>query len=121
MMTMASSVDLLDAHADALFAPEIESWPTSSPGDSGSATPAATELMALAEQVQMILIPIHPSPTFVDGLGHRLAQAAIPTVEVLSPWRRSWIIGATAVGSALSLFGLFQFLRGGRRTLKRAS
>jgi len=120
-MIVVSSVDLLDAHADALFASETEGPSASSPGHSGSVTPAAAELMTLAEQVQTMFIPISPSPTFVDGLGHRLAQAAIPAVEVLPPWRRSWIIGATAVGSALSLLGLFQLLRGSRRTLKRAS
>ncbi len=120
-MTVTSSVDFLNAHADALFAPESEKPSASSPDDADSAAPAVAELIALAEQVRIVLIPINPSPAFVDGLRYKLAQAAMPAVEVLPPWQRSWIIGATAVGSALSLLGLLQFLRGGRRILKQAS
>lgn len=118
---MTSSVDFLDAHADAPFAPESERPFESSPDDSNSVTPAVAELIALAEQVQTVLIPINPSPIFVEELRQRLAQAAVPAVEVLPPWQYSWIIGATAVGSALSLLGLLQFLKGGRRSLQRAS
>lgn len=120
-MIVASSVDFLDAHADALLAPETERPSASFSGDSDSVTPAVVELMALAEQVRTMFIPINPSPTFVDGLRHKLAQTAVPAVEVLPPWRCSWIIGATALGSALSLLGLLRFLRGSRRTLKRVS
>jgi hypothetical protein len=120
-MVTGSSVDLLDSHADALLAPQTEGSLTSPPGDVDSADPAAADLMVLAERVQALLVPINPSPIFVEGLRYKLAQTAVPMVEVFSPWRRSWVIGATAVGSALSLLGLLQFLRGSRRTLKRAS
>jgi len=111
---VVSPVDLLNAHADALFGPgELPSPPA---GDSESAA-----LMALAERIQAALAPVRPAAAFVEALGHRLARTAVSSVEVLPSRRRPWIIRATAVGSALSLLGLLHFLRGSRRVLKRAS
>jgi hypothetical protein len=91
------------------------------PGKPDSADPTGLALWSLAERVRTSLIPIEPSSAFVDELRRSLTQTAAPMVEVFSPWRYSWIIGATAVGSALSLLGLLQLLRGSRRSFKRAS
>lgn len=113
---MVSPVDLLNAHADALFGPGTDELPTPPSGDSESAA-----LMALAERVKAALAPITPAPAFVEALGHELVRTAAPAVEILPSQRSSWIIGAAAVGSALSLLGLLHFLRGNRRVLKRAS
>jgi hypothetical protein len=121
MVVVVSSVDLLDAHANALVGPAVTRLPTSPLGDSELAAPTVANLMALAERIQAVLTPISPSPAFVDALRHKLVWNAVPAVEVLPSRARPWIIGATAVGSALSLLGLLQFLRGSRPTLKRVS
>ena len=118
---MVSSVDLLNAHADALLGSGAEGLPAGPRDDSELTVPAVADLMALAERVQAALAPASPSPAFVDALAHELLRIAVPAVEVLPPRRRSWIIGATAVGSALSLLGLLQFFWGSRRVLKRVS
>jgi len=116
MRAVVSSADLLHAQADALLGPGVAGLATSPPDDADLAA-----LMALAERVQVALAPMSPSPAFVDMLRRKLARSAVPAVEVLPPQRRAWIIGATALGSALSLLGLLQFMRGSRRALKKVS
>ena len=113
---MVSPVDLLNAHAEALFGPEEGELPTLSSGDS-----ELVLLMALAERVKAVLAPVRPSPAFVEALGHELARPAAPAIEVLPSRQQPWIIGAAAVGSALSLLGLYHLLKGSQRLLKRAS
>lgn len=113
---LVSPVDLLNAHAEALFGPEEGELPTLSSGDS-----ELVLLMALAERIKAVLAPVKPSPAFVEALGHELAQTSMPAVEILPSRRPPWIIGAAAVGSALSLLGLYHFLRESRRLLRRAS
>jgi len=113
---LVSPVDLLNAHAEALFGPEEGELPTLSSGDS-----ELVLLMALAERVKAVLAPVRPSPAFVEALGHELARPAAPAIEVLPSRQQPWIIGAAAVGSALSLLGLYHLLKGSQRLLRRAS
>lgn len=105
---MVSPIDLLNTHAEMLCESGEDKVPLSSDD------PELTALMALAERVKAALTPVRPTPAFVEALGRELAQTEAPAVEVLPTRRRPWIIGAAAVGSALSFLGLFHLLRGGR-------
>lgn len=118
---MSSCVESLNSDVHESFSPTRGETRRLRTGRSDSADPTVVALRSLAKRVRTSLIPIEPSPAFVDELRSSLTQTAAPMVEVFSPWRYWWILGATAVGSALSLLGLLQLLRGTRRNLKRAS
>ena len=113
---MVSTADLLNTQAGTLFMSGADEPLVPPPDDT-----VVVALMALAEQVNAALVPATPTPGFVKTLGHDLARTAALEVEVFYSRERPWIIGAAAVGSALSLLGLFHFLAGSRRALKRAS
>jgi len=117
---VSSYVEGLNPNARESFSPTRRETRGSRTGRSDPADPTVLALRSLARQIRTSLIPIEPSPAFVDELRYSLTQTATPMVEVFSPWRNPWILGATAVGSALSLLGLL-LLRGSRRTPKRAS
>jgi len=61
-------------------------------------------LMVVAEKVKNALLPVEPSPAFVRGL-HRnlLAMAGRNRPRTPAYARRGLLIGAAALGSALSL------------------
>jgi hypothetical protein len=121
MTDVVSAIDLPNCHANGLCNCEMKSLATSPSADPDLAASAVAGLMELAERLRAVLTPISPSPAFVNALGLELTRRTLPVVEVLPSRRRSWIIGATAVGSALSLLGLLQLMRGSRRALRKAS
>lgn len=68
-------------------------------------------LLRLAEQVKSSLVPVQPSPTFVRNLVRQLVLA--DDEESARPahgYRREVVIGAAAVGSALSVIGVVAYL-----------
>ena len=114
---MASASDTPVAYIGASSETELSESSIPSPDDSELA-----EYMSLAKQLRTLLHPIKPSAAFVDALDHKLRQAAIePSVEVLPSQRMSWVVGAAAVGSVLSLLGLFHLLRGSHHAIGKAS
>ena len=95
------AADILSAHADHLIDP------------SASAVDAAPDelsylrpLMELAERLRCTMVPVEPSATFVQSLGRELIEAARRRQAATQRLRRGIVIGAAALGSALSLAGL---------------
>jgi len=116
-VTQQSVADILSVHACQLLGPGVKARPTPFPDN-----PELTELMALAEQVQAALPPVRPPPAFVKSLGRELREmGAVSNVEVLPPQTSSWVVGAAALGSVLSLLGLFHLVRETRHVLRKAS
>ncbi|MBC7223954.1 MAG: hypothetical protein H5T59_06745 [Anaerolineae bacterium] len=80
-------------------------------------------LFSLARYLQQVLVPVRPSPQFRENLREGLLTAARQRALMPAhrpPWRphREWVIGAAAVGSAMSLAGVAAFLI--RRAQQRA-
>jgi len=68
-------------------------------------------LLDLAEQLKWILVPIQPSPVFVANLARQLSAASAGRVtHALRDHWREIVLGAAAVGSALSVVGLVAYL-----------
>lgn len=68
-------------------------------------------LLVVAEKVRASLLPVEPSPTFVQGLHRNLLAMASDK----RPWtslsvRHGLLIGAAAVGSALSVIGIITYV-----------
>lgn len=73
-------------------------------------------LLRLAEQIKRALVPVQPSPTFVKNLVRQLVVA--DNKEPARGYRREVVIGAAAVGSALSVIGLIAYLVRSRARVK---
>lgn len=68
-------------------------------------------LMAVAEKVKNALLPVEPSPDFVQGLHRNLLAMAGRNRPWTSTYaRRGLLIGAAALGSALSLAGIIAYV-----------
>jgi hypothetical protein len=114
-------MEALTAHADSLFEPELGERGVSRRDASGLPARALGDLMVLAESVWAVLAPVKPPSAYVDELERKLREAAsVPPIEISTPGP-SWVVGAAAVGSVLSLLGLYHLLRRGRHPLRRAS
>jgi hypothetical protein len=118
-------VEVLAAHADYLIGNEVDSedYLRLLPAYRGELAP----LLQIAEQVKTTLIPVTPSPAFEAGLKQDLVTAAIQRVEERSNKkqvsllrRRGVLIGAAAVGSALSVAGIVAALLWRQRFTARA-
>lgn len=84
-------------------------------------------LLRIAERVKAVLVPVTPSPAFEAGLKQDLLAAAIRRAEErgtgrqVSFFRRRWVlIGAAAVGSALSVAGIVAAVLWRQRFIARA-
>jgi len=64
-------------------------------------------LLQLAEQLVRVLVPVEPSPAFVQKLGLELAQAAAwSQLSLLQRYRKAILLLLATLGSAFSLLGL---------------
>jgi hypothetical protein len=64
-------------------------------------------LMQLAERLYEVLVPVEPSPIFVEKLGQELALAAARSqLSLIERYRRAILVTAATLGSALSVIGL---------------
>lgn len=118
-------VEVLAAHADHLMddGPESEDYLNLFPAYRAELTP----LLGIAERVKAALVPVTPSPAFKAGLKQDLLEAAIQRAEekeekkrVSFLRRRGVLIGAAAVGSALSVAGIIAALLLRQRATARA-
>lgn len=118
-------VEVLAAHADHLMGdgPESEDYLNLFPAYRAELTP----LLGIAERVKTALVPVTPSPAFEAGLKQDLLEAAIQRAEekeekkrVSFLRRRGVLIGAAAVGSALSVAGIIAALLLRQRAMARA-
>jgi hypothetical protein len=66
----------------------------------------AGALMSTAERLKQALVPVDPSAAFVRRLGRELVEAARRQQERGQRVRRGVVIGAAALGSALSVAGV---------------
>ena len=118
-------VEVLAAHADHLVGDKASSV------DYLSLFPAyRTELaplLRIAERVRAVLAPVPPSPAFEAGLKQDLLAAAIQRAEkrrnrkqVSFLRRPAVLIGAAAIGSALSVAGIVAALLWRQRSIARA-
>jgi hypothetical protein len=82
-------------------------------------------LFSLARHLQHVLVPVHPSAQFRESLRAGLLTAARQRIPAAAAegaaWRPQWewIVGAAAVGSAVSIAGVAALLI--RRAQQRAS
>ena len=118
-------VEVLAAHADHLMddGPESEDYLNLFPAYRAELTP----LLGIAERVKAALVPMTSSPVFEAGLKQDLLEAAIQRAEekeekkrVSFFRRRGVLIGAAAVGSALSVAGIIAALLLRQRAMARA-
>ena len=103
--------EVLAAHADHLMGNQVnsEEYLSLFPAYRAELAP----LLRLAERVKAALVPVTPSPTFEAELKQELLAAALQRavkrhVKQPVPFlrRRGFLIGAAAVGSALSVAGI---------------
>jgi len=118
-------VEVLAAHADHLMGngAESEEYLNLFPAYRAELTP----LLGIAERVKAALVPVSPSTAFEAGLKQDLMAAAIKRAEGkekktrgLLLRRRGVLIGAAAVGSALSVAGIVAALLLRQRAIARA-
>jgi hypothetical protein len=118
-------VEVLAAHADQLIGDgaESEEYINLFPTYRAELTP----LLGIAERIKATLVPVAPSPAFEAGLKQDLLAAAIKRAEekeekrrVSFLRRRGVLIGAAAVGSALSVAGIVAALLLRQRAIARA-
>ena len=118
-------VEVLAAHADHLIDNEADSedYLNLFPAHRDELAP----LLRIAERVRAVLVPVAPSPAFEAGLKRDLIAAAIQRAEeqgngkrVSLFRRRGVLIGAAAVGSALSVAGIVAALLWRQRSIARA-
>ena len=118
-------VEVLAAHADHLIGDgaDSEDYINLFPTYRAELTP----LLGIAERVKAALVPVAPSPAFEAGLKQDLLAAAIQRAEekkekkqVSFLRRRGVLIGAAAVGSALSVAGIVAALLLRQRAMARA-
>ncbi len=97
--------EILAAHADHLNAglKGLVAYPPMTPEQRHVLEP----LLQLAERLYQVLIPVEPSPAFVQKLGQDLAMAtARGQLSLVGRYRKVILVTAATLGSALSLGGL---------------
>jgi hypothetical protein len=108
IMNSQTEIDILTAHADRLGAGlrGVAAYPPMTPEQERALAP----LLELAEWLAEALVPVEPSPLFVQRLGHALAQAAIQRqLPLLERYRRMIWVTAATLGSAVPLLGLLLY------------
>ncbi len=65
--------------------------------------PAMTDL---ADQLKQVMVPVEPSAAFVRSLGQELVEASRRQQRAGRRIRRRLVVGAAALGSALSVAGV---------------
>lgn len=68
--------------------------------------PRLQALAEMTERLRRAMIPVEPSTAFVRSLGQELVEAARRRQAAARRLRRGLIIGAAALGSALSVAGV---------------
>lgn len=63
-------------------------------------------LAEMAERLQRTMMPVEPPTAFVRSLGQELVEAARRRRESVHRLRRGLLIGAAALGSAVSVAGV---------------
>ena len=99
-MKQRSLIDLVNAYTDGLLAGNLTE------GDylSYSAQPDdVTELLKLTDDIAGLLVPINPSPKFVQQLG---AAAAPAEIIIAQPSSKKIWLGALLSGSLVSAIGV---------------
>jgi hypothetical protein len=118
-------VEVLSAHADHLVHKESnsEDYLNLFPAYRDELSP----LLRIAERVRAALVPVAPAPAFEAGLKQDLLAAAIQRAERRDAEpkasflrRRGVLIGAAAIGSALSVAGIIAALLWRQRSVARA-
>ena len=86
----------------------------------GSPLEESGSLLHLAEQLKQALVPVQPSPKFVQNLLRQLVviNKKEPAQRPVRSYRRGVVIGAAAVGSALSVIGIVAYLVRNRLQMK---
>jgi hypothetical protein len=100
--------EILAAHADRLNAglKGFAAYPPMTSDQRRTLEP----LLRLAERLCQALVPVEPSPAFVQGLGQELAQAAARSqLSLVERYRKTILVTAATLGSVLSLVGLVLF------------
>ncbi len=97
-------IDLVNAYADGLVAGNLTAGDylsyTAQPDD-------VTELLRLTDDIAGLLVPINPSPKFIQQLGIALAAAAAPAeIIIAQPSRKRIWLGALLSGSLVSAIGV---------------
>jgi hypothetical protein len=77
-------------------------------------------LLHLVEQLKQALVPVQPSPKFVQNLLRQLivTDKKEPARQPMRSYRRGVVIGAAAIGSALSVIGIVAYLVRNRLQMK---
>ena len=73
-------------------------------------------LMTVAEQVKRVMLPVEPSKSFIMTLGRSLVAESRRQQSSARRLRRGMVIGAAALGSALSIAGVVTYVLHKRRT-----
>jgi hypothetical protein len=103
-MKKRALVELLDAYADDLLAGRLAAADYLSYAAQSN---LAAELFKLTDEIVTLLVPVNPSPEFIQQLGTTLAAAATPAeIHVARPSRRKIWLGALVSGSLVSAVGV---------------
>jgi len=110
----------LDVHAGRLQTGL--SGPSALPGASTADLEMLRPLLRLAERIAQVLVPVEPSPVFVASLELELGRAAShPNLSLFTRYRKGILVSAAAIGSALSVTGVFLLYFFRFRTATRTS
>jgi hypothetical protein len=75
-------------------------------------------LMTAAERVKGAMLPVEPPGSFVQTLGQSLVEESRRRRVAAQRMRRGMVIGAAALGSALSIVGVLTYVLYKRRNIK---
>jgi len=107
-MNTQAEREILAAHADRLNAGLIGAvaYPPMLPEQQRALEP----LLLLAEQLVKAMVPVEPSPIFVQKLGQELAQIATwSQLSLIQRYRRAIVFTVATLGSAVSLMLFYWF------------
>lgn len=95
------TIELLSAHAERLSG-HTDVGPFPSAQEEARLRP----LLRMAERLKGTMTAVEPPAAFVSHLGQELLDKARQQREAARRWRRALVIGAAALGSALSVAGV---------------
>lgn len=95
------TIELLSAHAERLTG-HTDAGPLPSAQEEARLRP----LLRVAERLKGTMTAVKPPAAFVSRLGQELLDRAYHRREAARRWRRGLVIGAAALGSALSVAGV---------------
>jgi len=114
-MNPQTEIEILAAHADRLNAGfrGVAAYPTMIPEQQRALAP----FLELAEWLAEALVPVEPSPLFVQRLAQLLIKAASDEqLPLLERYRRMILVTAATLGSAVPLMGLLLYFFWQRRS-----